>query len=1194
MPDRFTVTLIIEDTADGGYRADVRHDGEPLQSDLTVSPDDADDLDQLSASYLDLFEGSPQDDVEEEQLRGIGHTLFDTWLSEAWEELNVRPGSPLTLIVASDESAVLNLPWELVVLPDRRQEIGLDPQVSLRRYPRLNLLPEGGDDRRPGPIRILYSACQPREEATLDYEQEEYELMRILSRAGGAQDRVAQFGCVLGSFEELRRRVNQFEPHVVHLTGHAAVQGDEESVFLFEDERGYRDPVSGRELALDALAESNVQCVFVSGCQTGQAPDVDAVGGICQGLVNAGIPNAVGWAASIGDEIAISFAERFYKVLAAGSPVDRALVQARREIQSFWEDRGDPSWTLPVLYSSSKQTDLFDPTKEEQPPPIRTNRDPLPGMPEGHAEHLVGRRREIQRFLPDLRDGDLRVLLLAGLGGVGKSTLATRLARSLKDEGFRPIAVSGATSAAEIINECRDVFRAEGLDEADERLGNEERDPWDRLRDLIRVLNDHSFVLVLDDYETLMDPDDRETKNDLIRRFVDRLTTHLTEASRCIITSRYLLDEFDDSRSGVRSETLEELLPSAFFKFLLADEEVERRIENRDLSYDLLGDIHDLFGGTPGFLNQIRKVLSQEDANALKEDLEAVTLPDTDDEGALHEARNEYLEELFANRLYQSLPEPSRHALSRAAVYTIPMTVEGYAAAAGVEESTMETYVRQWQDRAFVYPESNEETDVERWSVYRLLRVWLLDQIDEEKRRAAHAAAGEWLDGLREADRQEEHLGAHFLDVDAEARSRFLDAENHERAREITGRISGVLDRHAFYDEVARLNEEMLGRDQHPSSMNWLGQVYLKRGEYEEARAELERARDSFRELGDRFGEATARHNLATIMLNQGDYEKARVEFEEVLQIRQEIGDRTGEATTRQQLATIAAKQGDYEAARAEFDEAQQTYQEIEDWRGEVRTRHNLATIAAEQGDYEKARSELEEALQIRQQIGDRSGEAKTRHNLASIALLERRDDEEARAGFEDALEIFREIGDRSWEATTRHQLATIALNQGDYEEARAGFEDALEIFREIGDRSGEAKARHQLASITLNQEGYEAARAEFEEVLLLRQEIGDRSGEATTFGQLGYLANTVDKREKALRFYLHAFRIHREIGHRHQGTAWNHVAALAAELELSEEELKEITQEAAESYAEDRGWGLIQEAFPDADHPDDVPPTTD
>jgi adenylylsulfate kinase-like enzyme len=55
-------------------------------------------------------------------------------------------------------------------------------------------------------------------------------------------------------------------------------------------------------------------------------------------------------------------------------------------------------------------------------------------------EHFLGRRREQQQLLPALRGGDLQAVVLTGLGGAGKSTLATRLARKLEADGWRRMA----------------------------------------------------------------------------------------------------------------------------------------------------------------------------------------------------------------------------------------------------------------------------------------------------------------------------------------------------------------------------------------------------------------------------------------------------------------------------------------------------------------------------------------------------------------------------------------------------------------------------------------------------------------------------------------------------------------------------------------------------------------------------------
>ena len=118
--------------------------------------------------------------------------------------------------------------------------------------------------------------------------------------------------CDLGTFEELKEKVSEFKPHIVHLTGHGAVL-DGQGHFAFEKEDGTADLVPSEELRR-FLAGSGVQCVFVSGCQSGKAPR-EALAGICQSLVGAEVPLAVGWAASIADDLATNFASTFYRTL---------------------------------------------------------------------------------------------------------------------------------------------------------------------------------------------------------------------------------------------------------------------------------------------------------------------------------------------------------------------------------------------------------------------------------------------------------------------------------------------------------------------------------------------------------------------------------------------------------------------------------------------------------------------------------------------------------------------------------------------------------------------------------------------------------------------------------------------------------------------------------------------------------------
>src|SRR5207253_3557290 len=91
----------------------------------------------------------------------------------------------------------------------------------------------------------------------------------------------------------------------------------------------------------------------------------------------------------------------------------------------------------------------------------KTAYDVLPGGVEGLTEGFIGRRREQQQLIPALRKGDATVGLLHGVGGQGKSTLATRIANRLAADGFEVIAVKSVRANGQTAGDCaRDAMRS--------------------------------------------------------------------------------------------------------------------------------------------------------------------------------------------------------------------------------------------------------------------------------------------------------------------------------------------------------------------------------------------------------------------------------------------------------------------------------------------------------------------------------------------------------------------------------------------------------------------------------------------------------------------------------------------------------------------------------------------------------------
>lgn len=964
-----TIVLSIRDTGgppNGVFLVQVLVDGKVVGADRGLSVDDSRFVRELSSRYSALFEGPFVARVTSDTLIAIGADLFERWLAPAWSEVVklVPSGATRRLVIASAAPAALNLPWELL-RPPSDDFAGFDPNTAIRRMPWAwgdrNWLPAPAQprDHRPGPMRVLFVACAPADQAELNFEREEVAIFEAMRGVPG--DTAFHTGD-LGTFEELQDLVAQVRPHIVHLSGHGVLgrrcaapacgriypaEGDScldtrcaaslagvpvLGYFAFEDAEGHEDMRSSVELWRDCLANMGVQAVFVSGCQTGKTPDTAALGGIAQGLAGAGVPLALGWAASVADDLATGFAARLYRAIAAGTPIDLAVTRGRQGIRQESGERGDPAWTLPVLYSGGAQELVFDPDprRREYPPRPAVRQESLAGINQGHTEHFVGRRREQQRLLPALRQGSRRVVMLTGIGGAGKSTLATRLARKLEADGYRPVALSGEPettggparplTADRLLTTCGDAIRAaarqhrsegdgpraDGLEQLANGLELADAPIERRLRDIIAAFNESRFVLVLDNFEVNLTEATRAISDTRIAEFYRHLLNDL-RLSRAIITTRYLPSDLTPLPPYAVEESLPDFPRAAFVKFLLRDEIIAARYRAGELPPELLGDLHTELGGVPRFLDQIQQVLHDIDADELRRSLTRLARPAGATPDTLQAARDRYCQEVFTARLYQQLDEAARRALCRGAVYGVPVTLEALAAVTGEPADRLSSHTRGWRNYALAYPESGPDT-TQLWAVYPLLRGWLLDQLDAEDRRTAHQAAGNYLSGLEKQDREDE-LGLTWVECLREARTRFILAGDCDGARAATDRLSGYLVRQGFYDESRRLNLELLIGQRHPSPMGWIARAYYQRGDYARARTWYQR---QLRAAGQMMPQeaAAAVHGLATLALEQGDYPTARTEFERSLAIRQALGDRAGEAASFFQMGALAVRMG--------------------------------------------------------------------------------------------------------------------------------------------------------------------------------------------------------------------------------------------------------------------------------------------
>jgi len=223
-----------------------------------------------------------------------------------------------------------------------------------------------------------------------------------------------------------------------------------------------------------------------------------------------------------------------------------------------------------------------------------------------------------------------------------------------------------------------------------------------------------------------------------------------------------------------------------------------------------------------------------------------------------------------------------------------------------------------------------------------------------------------------------------------------------------------------------------------------------------EAALHAAHARNDKRMIGVHLG------NLGNAWADLGETRRAIEFHEQALAIDREIGDRRGEGQDLGNLGLAWANLGETRRAIEFHEQALTIAREIGDRRGEGASLGNLGNAWTDLGEARRAIEFYEQALVIDREIGDRRGEGNALGNLG-VAWADLGETRRAIEFFEQQLVIAREIGDRRGEAIASFNAAPEYDKLGERAEAVSLTRRALELYEAI-ESPDAATARAKLA----------------------------------------------------------------------------------------------------------------------------------
>ena len=981
------------------------------------------------------------------------NVLFDRRDAGAWL---ANSGS---LQVRADDPHVLSWPWEALYDPLAGAYL-----AHLRRLERqLNRLPDPQpvgtlpNDR----VNILLVVCRPYEH-DVRYRSIARPLIELIqSKQLPAHVDILRPPTFDQLREHLRQRPGYY--HVLHFDGHGAYGNGgptsphqfraTQGCLIFEDKNAAPDPKSARDLSA-LLHEYALPAVVLNACQSATLNEQaeDAFATVATALLQSGMRSVVAMAYSLYVSGAQVFLPEFYRRLFETGSVAEGVRAGRQQMlanKNRVSARGPfplEDWLLPVIY---QQAPLDLDFAREARVESRESRLPQEIKQQRELYGFIGRdgpilemERALQRNTP--------CILIQGLGGVGKTTLARGFLRWLDETG----GLHGA-----LWFDFRDIHTAEYvLNRTGETVYGENFGAQKNKTDLLaHALGQARVLMVWDNFESAAQNLTTDERDEL-GRFLDAIRG---ARGKVIITSR--------SRE-------EWLGPTRRFELPLRGLEGEERWEYceiilRELGIKLkrddpaLKELMDQLVGHPLAMRVVLPKLEQMPAakvsEALRTNLAELGLSEQEEQGRLF-ATLRFVE--------QGLRGPLRPMMGLVGLHEAYLDADYLEAMANQVDAE---WARQRIDelvQALTNAGLLRDIGSSTYEIHPLLTSYLRSRwtAPEACQRAFVDVMGRVANPLvaRPYHEQRIHFSLHGANFHF-ARQLAQPLAREQDFGALTQSLAAYAQHSRNFAEAARLFSEFAQHSAAVKDLEHEGVAYHHLGLIAEERQDFATAQEFYlkalaiaKQLGDLQRAASTYGQLGNFSRRQREFDAARKWYLESLAISEKQGYLSLSATAYHHLGMIAQEQRDFDAAREWYLKSLPIQEKQENLHAASQGYHELGRLAQEQRDFETAREWYRKSLVIKEQQHDLHAAAQTYHQLGKLAQ-EQRDFDTAREWYHKSLTINEQQGNLHGAALTYGQLGILAAEKGNFEDSGKWLSRCIAAFQQTRDQHSAKQAVH-------------------------------------------------------------------------------------------------------------------------------------
>jgi len=610
---------------------------------------------------------------------------------------------------------------------------------------------------------------------------------------------------------------------------------------------------------------------------------------------------------------------------------------------------------------------------------------------------FLGRHSELARVREWLASVDTQTIVIHGIAGIGKTTLAARVAQDSYDT------LNILWYRVHSWDNLRNILTA--LSEYLEQLGRQR---------LSVYLSEHQQVVLgelssplksdLDAANALLIFDDLHESNEQMLGFMSLLQEILDDIDnvKMLVVSRKLIPFYDRKKVAIEKVVREMKLEG------LDEGSAKELLEPRISDESLFKKIYESTEGHPLFLELIES----------KGATEGLLIDQ-------HELGLYLRDEIFS-----SLSERERSILGMISTFRYPCPLDAlFEMDQMLSRDVLEDLLR----RNLI-----KECDGQ-YDIHALLREFFYNGLPPITRTEYHLKIGRYY-GAKEGDKET-----------LEALHHLILAKEFGSAAEVALKHGEQLIKNGFHQEFLHiskvLGDQGIEADLKTTFFLLRGHSHGVQGQWDSALKDYTVSLDSAKSVGHADDMANAYNSIGTIYYRKGDWGKAFDYYHLGLDLLSDEGDRKVLAKILSNIALIHWEKEEWDKAIDYTSKNLTISRGIEDVAGEARSYNNLGIIYWSMAEPDLSIENYEKALALSLELGDKRTVAIIYNNLGE-AFRSKGENERAMEYFKRSLELSKELG-FNW------QMAEVYRNLGQMidepEKARYYLALSLEIYENLG-----------------------------------------------------------------------------------------------------------------------------------------------